>query len=639
MIAPSTGPEGSPSRASSSTAEPDAIETSIEVTGDTAAADHTAPTRVSPRRIFVSTMLNVLRLIIVNIALPSVIYYVASTPLHLAATWSILLSGVPPTIEAVVVMVVRKKVDILAGSIIIGLIVSFVIVMLSNDPRLLILKDSCFTLVNGVAFLVSVRFNENLLWYYNRTFAGWGNKAAQDSLTAQWNEGPWVRWGTNIVCYAWGITYLLEAAARVVMVYTLPLDFVVYISPWVFAGVSTVLGTTTTQWLQYRARKRRRLMKQARLAAEVEEGDNTVGAEEGRHVEAGEAGIGAEVGAITIQVPASTANIGPGFDVLGMALGKHLVLKVTIPAPDNRQGIIVSYEGDSASTVPLSPSSNLITRTAIQVAACHSKSLPPSVAVHIINPIPLGRGLGSSGSAVVAGVALASEACGLKLSIQRVLDYCMAIEGHPDNITASILGGFVGSYVRSDVDPGDEHEQEGDDDIYPGVKRLLTPKEGLATHVKLRISQRVRAVVVIPQFEVATKLARSVLPPTYSRADVVFNLQRVAVLCSELGQDEPRPDVVSDAMRDMVHQKYRQHLVPGLAEILQLSPAALPGLLGTCLSGAGPTVLALATSNFEEIGRRIVDVFARGRTADGKAIEAKYEVLDITDEGLSVTVE
>ncbi|KAJ3143134.1 hypothetical protein HK101_003236 [Irineochytrium annulatum] len=187
------------------------------------------------------TIWNVLRIAIINLALPNVIYYVASTPMHVATTWALLISGVPSMVEALVVMVTRRKIDAIAVTVLLGISLSFVIVFTSNDPKLLILKDSFFTLLNGVAFLVSVCFSENLMWYYNRNFVGWNDQAAQDRLTARWNEGPWVRATTNVMCYVWGVTYILEAAARVVMIYMLPMDFVIYVSPWLFSAVSVLL--------------------------------------------------------------------------------------------------------------------------------------------------------------------------------------------------------------------------------------------------------------------------------------------------------------------------------------------------------------------------------------------------------------
>ncbi|KAJ3100084.1 hypothetical protein HDU97_002520 [Phlyctochytrium planicorne] len=357
---------------------------------------------------------------------------------------------------------------------------------------------------------------------------------------------------------------------------------------------------------------------------------------------------------ITITAPASTANIGPGFDVLGIALSMHMSVTATIPAPDGSKGIKITYEGDSPLTVPLDAGSNLITRVALQVAHCYSTTLPESMLVHISNPIPLGRGLGSSGAAVVAGVALASHACGLNLSQQRMLDFALAMEGHPDNITASILGGFVASYVRSEPDAVEDPSNPSSsvssvtqqqhpsspatssNNIHGEFEIFPTPKFNLGRHIQLSFSPSVKAVVTIPQFELPTKLARSVLPSAYPRPDAIFNMQRLAVLCATLATPNPDPFIVSEAMQDRLHQSYRQHLVPGLPDILKLTPKTIPGLLGVCVSGAGPTVLALATGNFDAIGKAIVDIFAANLGADGKPIQSSFEVLEISQSGLEV---
>jgi homoserine kinase len=360
---------------------------------------------------------------------------------------------------------------------------------------------------------------------------------------------------------------------------------------------------------------------------------------------------------IKIKVPASTANIGPGFDVMGISLSLYLTLTATIPAPQNAPGIHITYEGDSPDTVPLQPEKNLITKTALQVAASVHKHLPPSMAVHIENPIPLGRGLGSSGSAVVAGVVLANQAAGLEFSQQRVLDYCLQIEGHPDNVSASLLGGFVASYLRSTTEEevqdskvngvttngNGHHHNDTSENPHPTVTPLPLPPQQLSRYVKIPWSSSIKLVVIVPDFELQTKLARSVLPPHYTRPDCVFNLQRLAVLVHSLSTPNPDSTVISEAMQDKIHQNYRAHLVPGLSEILKLTPKNVDGLLGLCMSGAGPTVVALATKNFDGVGKRVVEIFEKNEyqvpdSTKRKKVNALYMVLDVASEGTTVEV-
>ncbi|KAJ1540359.1 homoserine kinase [Saccharomyces cerevisiae] len=293
------------------------------------------------------------------------------------------------------------------------------------------------------------------------------------------------------------------------------------------------------------------------------------------------------VRAFKIKVPASSANIGPGYDVLGVGLSLFLELDVTIDSSqaqetnDDPNNCKLSYtkESEGYSTVPLRSDANLITRTALYVLRCNNiRNFPSGTKVHVSNPIPLGRGLGSSGAAVVAGVILGNEVAQLGFSKQRMLDYCLMIERHPDNITAAMMGGFCGSFLRD-----------------------LTPQE---------VERR-----EIPLAEA---------PPLN---DLVFNLQRLAVLTTALTMDPPNADLIYPAMQDRVHQPYRKTLIPGLTEILScVTPSTYPGLLGICLSGAGPTILALATENFEEISQEIINRFAKnGIKCSWKLLEPAYD--------------
>ncbi|KZZ86842.1 homoserine kinase [Ascosphaera apis ARSEF 7405] len=342
-----------------------------------------------------------------------------------------------------------------------------------------------------------------------------------------------------------------------------------------------------------------------------------------------------------IKVPCSSANIGPGFDVLGLALSIYLELHVTtanVPegAPLN---CTITYEGEGADEVTLVPDENLITRVALYVLRCHDHhAFPVPVHVHVKNPIPLGRGLGSSGAAVTAGVMLGNEVGKLGLSKARMLDYCLMIERHPDNVAAALYGGFVGTYLN-ELKPEDLAWKE-----IPLSEVLPAPAGGLDTgrrppepplnigHYKqFPWSKKIKAITIIPDFELMTAKAREVLPETYSRADVVYNLQRAALLPTVLNSDPLDPDTIYLAMQDKVHQPYRKTLIPGLTEILNfMTPSTQPGLLGICLSGAGPTILALATHNFDEIANRIIAEFEKNK------IQCRWELLEPANEGAVV---
>jgi homoserine kinase len=272
----------------------------------------------------------------------------------------------------------------------------------------------------------------------------------------------------------------------------------------------------------------------------------------------------------TVRVPASSANLGPGFDALGLALNLNLTCRFQ---PSDALRITVS--GRDAAGIPCDES-NLIWQTAVQVARDVQEQLPPiRLAIH--NDIPLGKGLGSSAAALTAGVVIADHLLGLGWKPARILDEAARIEGHPDNVGACVLG----SIVASAIDSG-----------------------GVARVVRLEMSERYDVAIIVPDFVLPTSTARSVLPEMYSRADAVFNVQRSALLVAALvtGTTAAFPT----ALEDRMHQPYRASLVPGLDEIIRLRA---PGLLGCALSGAGPSILVFYERGFEQVCQLVCQIF------------------------------
>ncbi|KAF2186567.1 phosphoribosylformylglycinamidine cyclo-ligase-like protein [Zopfia rhizophila CBS 207.26] len=339
-----------------------------------------------------------------------------------------------------------------------------------------------------------------------------------------------------------------------------------------------------------------------------------------------------------IKVPCSSANIGPGFDVIGLALNIYLEVQLTVTQQTSSQHSLncrVTYEGVNADSVPLVAEDNLITRTAVYVLRCYGiRAFPPETHVHIKNPIPLGRGLGSSGAAIVAGVNLANEVGNLQLSKARMLDYCLMEERHPDNVAAALYGGFVGTYLN-ELSPEDTERLEIPlSEVLPepagGVDTGLRPPEpphDIGHFKKFKWAPEIKCICIIPDFEVSTAKARDVLPSSYSRKDAIFNMQRLALLTTALGESPPDSDMIYRAMQDKLHQPYRRGLIPGLTEILQsVTPQSHPGLLGICLSGAGPTILALATHNFETIANHLLQEFKKENiTCDWRLLQPAEE--------------
>jgi homoserine kinase len=269
-----------------------------------------------------------------------------------------------------------------------------------------------------------------------------------------------------------------------------------------------------------------------------------------------------------VRVPASSANLGPGFDALGLALDLYLECRFR-PAP----ALAIRAAGRDAGEISTGPD-NLIWQTARRVAADVGRPLEP-IELDIHNEIPLGKGLGSSAAALTAGVVIANEILGLGWDRHRILDEAARIEGHPDNVAACVLGAIVASAIDS---------------------------EGRARAVRLDMNPHYNVAVVVPDFVLATSRAREVLPDTYSRADAVFNVQRSALLIVALATGVT--SAFPTALEDRLHQPYRFPLVPGLEEIARLRA---PGLLGCTLSGAGPSILV-----FHERGHEAVCELVRG---------------------------
>lgn len=299
---------------------------------------------------------------------------------------------------------------------------------------------------------------------------------------------------------------------------------------------------------------------------------------------------------IEVRVPGSTSNLGAGFDCFGLALKLYLTVRAT-PTPDKSIPCRVTTTGAPENEALPTNSTNLIYRAMSFAARRESVSLPPfELMVH--NEIPLASGLGSSAAAIVAGIKLASLITGRDVPDQTIQNYATEFEGHPDNVTASLYGGFVASCVRND---------------------------GTVVTTKFNWPDHIRIVVVSPRSQLPTHVARAALPRTISREDAVHNLQRTALFVSALAQQ--RYDLLWEAMRDRLHQPHRESLVPGLAEALALPQ--MKGLLGIALSGAGPSIVALVDSNEEEIGDRVASCFRAHK------IESTVRILDADNDGVT----
>lgn len=254
---------------------------------------------------------------------------------------------------------------------------------------------------------------------------------------------------------------------------------------------------------------------------------------------------------LTVRAPATSANLGPGFDCLGLAL--DLWNEVCAEPSDCFR--VTAAEG----AVP-PEDENLVLRAARAVAAEASLELPP-VALHCVNRVPSGRGLGSSAAALACGVLLGNELLGRPLSSARLTWIAAALEGHPDNIVPALEGGMRVSVAAEDG-------------------RLVT--------AEVLVARSLRFALFVPDVAVPTRDARAALPATVPHATALFNVARVALLVAALAGG--RSDLLKEATRDALHQPFRAGLFPAGPHLIRAALAA--GALGACVSGAGPTILA-----------------------------------------------
>lgn len=300
---------------------------------------------------------------------------------------------------------------------------------------------------------------------------------------------------------------------------------------------------------------------------------------------------------VRIRVPASTANLGPGFDALGMALGLYNEIELE----SGGAGLTLEIEGEGAEKLQVLGERNLVAR-AVRGTLEKLGAGGAGIRLRMVNRIPLSRGLGSSSAAVLGGVAAAAALAGRCLAPEALLDLALLYEGHPDNITPALLGGLT----------------------------VATLVEGGIRCVKLPVPPTLRAVAVIPEFHLATAKARQALPAIVPRADAVFNVGRVALFLAAL--QTGRLDLLREATQDRLHQPYRAPLVPGMAAVLAEGEAA--GALACFLSGAGPTLLALVEGDGGEVGARMA-----ARWKERADVRARAILLPIDHDGMRVAEE
>ncbi len=294
---------------------------------------------------------------------------------------------------------------------------------------------------------------------------------------------------------------------------------------------------------------------------------------------------------VRVSVPATSANLGPGFDSLGLALD----LRTSVVLHEIPAGLEVTISGEGAGSLP-NNSTNTIVQAAYRIYEAVGKR-PQGLRLSCENNVPIGSGMGSSASAILAGMVGANDLLGSPLSAYKLVTLASRMEGHPDNIVAAYSGGLtVGSSADHDL-------------IY---RRVDVPPMTVA--------------VVMPQVELSTEQLRAALPAQVSMADAVANLSRTALVVEALRDGDL--DLLARVMHDRLHIPYRKSLIPGYDAALTAGFDA--GAAAITLSGAGPSIIAFAETGHEQIARAMADAVRE------TGYDARYWILPVAQDGARI---
>jgi homoserine kinase len=278
------------------------------------------------------------------------------------------------------------------------------------------------------------------------------------------------------------------------------------------------------------------------------------------------------VNRFAVSVPATSANLGPGFDTIGLALDLRIRADVVVLEPGCEPAW--TFTGSEAPTHSGLRDEML---RAMRTLYASVGQAPPPLSIAVENPVPLGRGLGGSAAGAALGLAIAAALRDPAPTVDELARTITVLEGHPDNGVPAIVGGIVVAV------------SEGEEVVYA----RFDPPAGM------------RACVVVPDFSMPTREARAILPDAYPKRDAVYNVGHAALLAAAFASGQV--GLLKTAMHDRSHQPFRASFVPGLPEMLALE---MPNLLGIALSGAGPSVIALVTAECDA-GERMQAIFAK----------------------------
>lgn len=269
---------------------------------------------------------------------------------------------------------------------------------------------------------------------------------------------------------------------------------------------------------------------------------------------------------ISVKVPATTANVGPGFDTFGIALPLYNIITIEETVLGNIEIEIISKNGNEPNIHIPQDENHIIYKAIEQLYACVGQS-PSALKITIETEIPIAKGLGSSASVIVGALIAANELLGKPADLDALLSIASEVEGHPDNTTPAMLGGFCIS-----------SEEEDGSIVY---SKLEWPSEWALT-------------LCVPDFELSTNISRSVLPEKIDIKDAVFNIRRAAFMVEAIHTKNDK--LMKIAMQDKLHQQYRLKFVPGLEDVIE-ELKTFDDVLGIALSGAGPSILVISKGN------------------------------------------
>ena len=301
---------------------------------------------------------------------------------------------------------------------------------------------------------------------------------------------------------------------------------------------------------------------------------------------------------VRVRVPGTSANCGPGFDCLGLACTVYNDLELRLT---REPGLSITMTGEGATNIPCD-NRNIVWRSAQYLLGKAGKDKEYRGAViHMENRVPLSRGLGSSATAIVAGLTAANALIGMPFNRREILQFATDIEGHPDNVAPAIFGGFTVNAVTN-----------GRVDCFSFLPRF-----------------RMKFVVAVPNFPLSTRMARKVLPTEVPMKDAIFNIGRASMLVAALTRGNER--YLRLGLDDALHQPYRAELIPGMYEVFKAARRA--GAAGETLSGAGPCLIAyvLERRHAEEaVGKAMLEAFRK------HDVEARILTLDLDTHGAQI---